>query len=504
MLFLWACQAPLDGALSPHVVVNEVVARNESTWDDGTSRFPDWVELFNAGSVDVPIADLAVTDGDRTWHGKDGTLRPGERLLIVADGVDTPFEIGGTEAITVLLDGVPADRVQLDDPAPDVAWARHPDGGDWAPTTWATPEAPNPDEPSPTLDPSDDAFGTRIHDMEIVLDAEAMDALSADRFEWVQGVVQIGELRYAPVEIRLKSLNGSRRELDQKPGFKIDLDGGLRWKGLTSLTLNNMVQDPTYLREHLAYMLYRESGVPAPRVAWVHLRVNGVDHGLSLLVESADEAFLSRWYEDPTGALYEGSAGVDLVQGDVWRFEYDQGPDPDDRSDLSALVAALDAPPDDAGIANLEALVNLDEVITHLAVESVALHWDGYRNANNYRLYHDPVSDRFELLPWGADEAFDRVLYDPWSGGGRLAIFCLSNAGCRARYEAALVEAANRADALGLTDEALGVEAWLRPAIEVDPKKEFDMARHDEEMNATLQLLASWPGQVRGMVEETP
>jgi hypothetical protein len=178
-------------------------------------------------------------------------------------------------------------------------------------------------------------------------------------------------------------------------------------------------------------------------VGWAAVTLNGADYGLSLLVETVDTRFLSRWYADPSGALYEGSHGVDLRPGHEARFEYDAGPDPDDRADLTAAIAALTAPPDDAGVAGVEARVNLEEVLTYLAAEALTAHWDGYRNTNNYRIYHDPSSDRLELLPWGTDNTFDRRGLDPWAGEGILLTYCLANAACAARYDARLVEVAD-------------------------------------------------------------
>ncbi|MFN7146008.1 MAG: CotH kinase family protein [Myxococcota bacterium] len=509
MLLLLACQAPSsggDGAAPAALVINEVVAQNRSTWDDGFSAYPDWIEVYNASDTPVPRAAITLSDGESTWRGTQGDLAPGEHLFVVADGTGgarAPFRLGAGDTIRLAVDGVQVDEVEILDPVPDVATARHPDGGAWADTVWATPAEPNPAAPSPTLDPSDDVFGIQKHDIHIELSDEAMASLRLDRLTWVEGAVTIDGMRYAPVEVRLKSTHGSRREVDQKPGWKIDLDGmaDFSWKGLTRLTLNSMVQDQTYLREHLAYTFFADAGVPSPRLAWVSLRVNDMDYGVSLLVETPGESLLARWYEDPTGALYEGQHGSDLEPGRVGMFDYDSGPEPADHTALTALIDALARPPDEASLAMVEEHLDLDQVLTQLANESVSLFWDGYsNNRNNYRLYHDPLTGRFDLLPWGADETFDRIVNDPWGGNAKLVRFCLAVPSCRARYDEKLLEAADRLDALDLPARAVEVEAWLRPYIEADPKREFDMARHDMEVQNTLHHLRSWPEQVRGMV----
>ncbi|MDP2305005.1 MAG: CotH kinase family protein [Pseudomonadota bacterium] len=510
MLYLLACLAPPGGEEGEaravrganHVVLNEVVVRNQSTWDDGSVRFPDWVELYNTGKTPVAVPDLTLSDGLGIWRG-EGVLRPGERLLVPL-GDDAPFQLGADETLT-LSDGTGVlDRLSLGDPRPDVAWARHPDGGSWAETLWATPESPNPDAPSDTLDASDLAFGPGVlHTAAIELSADAVASLEVDRLAWVEGAVTLDGLRYAPVAVRLKSSFGSSREIGEKPGWKIDLDefADLRWRGQKKLTLNNLVQDETYLREHLTYTFFRAMGVPAPRVGWMTVTLNGEPYGISLLVESVDDTFLERWYEDPTGALYEGSRGDDLVPGDEGAFEYDEGPDPDDRADLTAVIDVLQRPPDDSGLAQLEALFDVEQLLTYLATESLALHWDGYKNTNNYRLYHDPQTGRFDMLPWGTDNTFDVVALDPWGGHGKLVRWCVALEACRIRYDTRLVEVADQLDTLGLVEETLRVDAWLRPAIEHDRKREFGMPEHDIEVGQTLERLEAWPEEVRVLVD---
>jgi hypothetical protein len=511
MLYLLACLAPPAGVVGARgtavsvgagdLVLNEVLPRNQSTWDDGSVQFPDWVELYNAGTTPTPLAGVTLSDGEGIWHG-DGALAPGARLLVPLDAA-APFRLGADETLTLADASGVLDHLALGAPDPDVAWARHPDGGEWALTVWTTPGAANPAAPDDTLDPSAVAFGPgAIHDVDIELSADAVESLRVDRLTWVEGAVTLDGLRYAPVAVRLKSEHGSRREIGEKPGWKIDLDAfaGLRWRGQESLTLNNMVQDETYLREHLTYTFFRALGVPAPRVGWVTVSLNGEAYGLSLLVETVDDTFLARWYDDPNGALYEGSHGVDLVPGHEGRFEYDEGPDPDDRADLIAVIDALQAPPDAAGIAHLETVVDLDQVLTYLATERLALHWDGYKNTNNYRLYHDPQSDRFDLLPWGADNTFDVVQMDAWEGRGKLLRWCLASDVCAARYDTRLVAVADTLDTLGLAEEALAGAARLRPAIVQDARREFPLSVHDSELAQTVERLEAWPDEVRAMV----
>ena len=494
----------------PRVLLNEVMSKNTSAWQV-EGALPDWIELYNADAVAVELNDLTVTDkSGRVWMGGEGTLEPGARLVLFADAGEgpthAPFSLDADgDQLTVAGQGTASDRLALGALDADVAWARHPDGGTWAPTIDTTPDAPNGDTPSASLDRTDTVFqlDTLTH-VEIALDADDEASLRANRLSWVEGGVTIEGIAYPSVGVRLKAYVGSSRTLDQKCGFKVDLNRyeDREWRGIEGLTLNNMVQDPSYVNEHLSYMLYRAVGVPAPRVGYARVSVNGEDFGLYLLVESIDDRFLDRWYGDSSGALYEGAYGVDLFAGYENSFDYDEGPDSTDRSDLTAVIAVLDGASDDAGIAALEDLVDMDELLTNMAVEALILHWDGYTTRNNYRLYHDPRTGRFQIIPWGTDQTFTSLYYYPWSAYGRLFTFCLANEACAARYDAKLVEVSYVMEGLGLPEEAEDLHTWLLPEINSDPRREFGYSTHMGYYAATLNTIAGWPAAVRALVDD--
>ena len=124
---------------------------------------------------------------------------------------------------------------------------------------------------------------------------------------------------YGPLEVgaRLKGGIGSFRPLTRKAAFKLKFDefvDGQTFFGLEKLTLNNMVQDPTMIRETLAYEAFRSLGVPASRTGYAWLRVNGEPYGLYLNIEVLDSVSLPRWFGS-TRHLYEGSYGTDVTPG---------------------------------------------------------------------------------------------------------------------------------------------------------------------------------------------
>ena len=78
---------------------------------------------------------------------------------------------------------------------------------------------------------------------------------------------------------------------------------GQRFFGLKTLTLNNMVQDPSMIHELLAYKVFRSAGVAAPRTGYAYLRVNGADYGVYLNIETLDTVMLPRWFDIDAASL---------------------------------------------------------------------------------------------------------------------------------------------------------------------------------------------------------
>ncbi len=490
---------------------NEIQTDNDSTIMDADMAFPDWVELVNTGSTAVDLRDVAVENGDGdTWEGMEGSLDAGELQLLWADGGDgaehLPFALSAEgERLTLSVDGVAVDRIATGPLPDDRAWARYPDGGAWQLTALPTPGRSNGTRPPASDDPSDRLFqDERVQRVELTIPADSWASLEDESSLEVPASLAFEGAWFPEVGVRIKGQLGSLRTLDDKAALKVDLneyeDHELR--GLTSLTLNNMVQDPSYVHEHLAYTVYRAAGIPAPRVGWIWLEINGEAFGLYLLVESVDDRFLERWYADPSGHLYEGSYGQDFDHDDIASLEYDEGPDPDDRSALEAVADILDAGPSEAGLARLQERVDVDQFTWNMALESAMLHWDGYTTANNWRFYLDPVTERFEIIPWGTDQTFVDEYYGPWDGYGRVFEYCLAVESCSVDYDTMLLEAAELLDDLDLTQQLDPLHEWLMPYIEVDPRAETNAEGAANELEATRATLVSWPDELRALVAQ--
>ena len=320
-----------------------------------------------------------------------------------------------------------------------------------------------------------------------------------------------------PVEVRLKgSIGGSFRPLSEKSGFKLKFKKTDAVLGLRKMTLNNMVQDPSMLHETLAYASFRAAGVPASRTGFAFLRLNGDDIGTYLDLENLDEIGLKRIFgsfDDETQHLYEGEQGDDVFPGGEAGFEVDEGSEAD-ISDLEALIEAVN---DEGGSGSWSDRVapnaDLAEMTKMWAVEKYIDHWDGYsghtepsqagERPNNYYLFSEPTG-RFQMLPWGTDQAWIRTIGVGTPGrevtfdgpGGVLFNKCLEDDQCFRAYWRAVRDvrvAIGNLDPAALAESSAALLApWQKDEIE-HGRFEYDaeeIKESDTGVDATLEFIA--------------
>src|SRR5262245_49614519 len=152
-------------------------------------------------------------------------------------------------------------------------------------------------------------------------------------FEYVPGSLTIDGVTFDKVGVRFKG-NSSYAVTSRvlKRPFKIDLDRyveGQAYKGQRKLALNNGVMDGSLTREALAYIIYREAGVPAPRTAFALLTLTVPGKydkevvGVYNLIEVVDKEFMEDRFGSRKGMLLkpERVGPLDHLGMDWARYE---------------------------------------------------------------------------------------------------------------------------------------------------------------------------------------
>jgi hypothetical protein len=491
---------PIDGRMD--VLADELVIRSSDFVDpDGGEHQATEVEIWLMAGDEpaIRVWRAEVEDADRLTevHLSDGEFEVSDRLEEWEDyAVKARYrDAGECDAWSEWSD---LRRFKTDDGS----------------TAWFAPDAMN------TID--------------ITVPPESYDAINAQAKppgcvpfvrQYYPGTVTIDGETFEGAGIRTKGGCGSSRTLDQKASWKINLSwddesvqgcpGERRIHGLKRFTLNNQVQDRTFVHEMLAYHFYKLMGVATPRANHVRVNVNGAFWGVYLNLESLDRRFLSRWFDSSKGMLYEGTYYCDLVPENVPPGEEDtyciarkfhpsvceptsEDSDPEDYTVVREMTAQLATMPAGSFYPEIEQIWDFDAFLSLWAVENIIGHWDGYsiQIVNNYRMYHDRGTGKWSIIPTGLDQTFgqstaiDKV-------AGLLAQRCWAEDDCRAAFQARVAQAVDVFEQADLQSFAASIRDHIMADVMEDPRKEGTYDEFVNGVTATIEFINRRPAEVR-------
>jgi hypothetical protein len=246
--------------------------------------------------------------------------------------------------------------------------------------------------------------------------------------------------------------SGNRTLEASKRSWVVEFADGDDVAGMERLDLKAMYNDPSQMREALAWGLFEQAGVPAPRHTYARLGINGNYLGLFSVIEHIDRSFLrSRFGARDSGNLFKVGCG-DIGCGTLARRrgpdgndsgrQYRGGDDPTYRlksyagnsdaetyDDLALLARTVDGDglPGGAGRFATDAYATsvrkgfaVEDFLRWAGVNVLAGSWDNYfATPANYYLYNGgrpqagpgPVVDvmaepYFSFIPWDYDNSF--------------------------------------------------------------------------------------------------
>lgn len=351
------------------------------------------------------------------------------------------------------------------------------------------------------------------------------------KFDYARAELEFGTHKFKDVGVRYKG-NGtflsSRDSL--KKSLKLDLNQfakGQKLAGMSQFNLHNSVRDPSGMNEAIAYRLFREGGVPAPRTAYakVYVTVPGKHDrhyfGLYNLVKDVGSAFAEERFTSKKGAILKPvTPNLFSDLGEDWK-SYNQTYDP--KGDLSEeqkqRVIQFSKFTSTASAADFAAKlgehIDLDNFARYMAITAWLTDLDGILGpGQNYYLHLHPKTQKFQFIPWDQDQPFGQFprgtqeqrenlsIHKPWTGENRFLKRVYESEPFKKAYLARLREFNQTIfDPERIQRQVNELAAILRPSIREESSErlsEFDKAAAGQKL-----AIVMGPG-FQGKTEVTP
>ncbi len=273
---------------------------------------------------------------------------------------------------------------------------------------------------------TDDFFapGT-LNDLRLFMNSRDLQELRDTYLEntYYQADMEWRGIRVRSVGIRSRG-NASRNPA--KPALRVDFNryvAGQRFLGLSSLMLDNLLQDPSLVREGVTMALFTRLGQPAPRESFVRLFIDDVYQGVYSAIEAIDAAFLERAFGDRSGNVFEyqwqsefhGEYLGESLEPYKVRFKpenHELEADATLYAPLHDLFQEVNRENSPTWRESVDRYLDVTAFLTHAAVETYVSELDGllgYWAINNVHVYRPTGSTRHHFIPWDRDQSFQAV-----------------------------------------------------------------------------------------------
>ncbi|MEJ2913827.1 CotH kinase family protein [Pseudoalteromonas sp. C12FD-1] len=389
------------------LVINEIVA---SAADDGN----DWFELYNNSENTINLANYHVIDESDDIDPvtlPDIDLYAGEYITIYATDEDpgtyyVPFKLGKEDELSLILNDEVVDYIDWDESDVTTGFSYGLSNSTGFTHAFLTPTPSSENTVATAFTP------TAVNTLSITIsDENWQDILDYPLDEeYHETAITFNGVTLDSVAIRTKggsSLSSVANSSSDRYSFKVDINkyvSGQTFFGLKKFTLQNSFNDPSYMREVIAYDLMDEMDVPTPEHAYVNFYVNGELFGLYLMVEAVDGEFVEKHFANSNGDLYKpDGTGSDLLWlgDDIQSYTDINLQTNEETTDNGAFINFVESL--DKGETSA---IEVDTLLRYMSVSTSLSNLDSYHGplAHNYYIYDD--DGVFSILPWDFNESF--------------------------------------------------------------------------------------------------
>jgi hypothetical protein len=328
-------------------------------------------------------------------------------------------------------------------------------------------------------------------------------------FKYVHADLEFAGMTLKDVAVRYKGNGTYMQSRDSnKRSLKVDVNKyvkGRHLAGVTQLNFHNNVTDASWMNEVLSHRLFRDAGVPAPRTAYarVYITVPGKHNreylGLYSLVEDIDTPFLEERFGTRKGALFKPvTRELFNYLGEDWSkyaqtYDSKIGLSKREKQRVIDFAKIVSEAPEAEFAAKLGEYVDLEEFARFMAVTVWLSTLDSILSVGqNYYVYLDPKTLRFQFFPWDLDHSFGQFpmigtqeqreklsVRKPWQGESRFLERVFKVEAFKKIYLTRLSEFSTSVFLPGRTSQLVDLfGAAIRPAVKEESERK--LARFDQ------------------------
>lgn len=295
-----------------------------------------------------------------------------------------------------------------------------------------------------------------------------------------------------------------------KKPFKVSLSKYVtdqKYDGLKKINLSNGFEDPTIMRDVLAYKFMRDAGINAPRTAYAKVYLNNTYWGLYVMVEEIDKRFLKNWFTNDEGNLFKCINNTSLSwQGNTvseYEDEFELQTN-EDLNDWSQFLRFVDQVNNSGSNFNdsIDAVLDVNRYLYVLAADVIMYNWDSYyEHGRNFFIYNNPADSRMNWIPWDYNLAFsdwstDLIIdYSQSSEAKPLVQKLQADPEYRTNYfNSVCILKDNYFTMSNLEPFIDETAALIRPELNTDPNKFFTIDQFDTGLVSDVQGMGTYKG----------
>ncbi len=206
--------------------------------------------------------------------------------------------------------------------------------------------------------------------------------------------------REQPITIRLRG-NSSRGW--PKKSYRIEFPDGVKWEGRNDINLVSSWREQTFMLEKLGFDILQAMGVPASRVKYVRLTVNGKYQGIYLDIERVDKSFLrNHGFADTDASIWrcgmkncEMKTFADPTYQEDWEKQTNElQPSPE----LDDFMQAVNYTPEPQFLEMLSSRFELENHLRAIVMDALISNAT-VEDSRSYVIY-DAIARRWSYVPW--------------------------------------------------------------------------------------------------------